>query len=361
MSARCERRAVHVGVLLRGLDQGRDPGDRVGDLAEQQLGLHGVGEPPQRSLEQLRRAGRRAPARGSPCRCPPPTKTGASVQRVGHAVVLEPLAHLVLAASDSSSGLSSGGSAARWTASSCTSTRVSSSRWSISSCASIASLCRIAGDPVAQRGVGADGCGRRVVQLVGEPGRQGAEGEQLLALPDDLLGVAHPEEEALEQVDRHREPLADRFAEVGRRQHEHLGLGDRARGGRVGHRLRACDVALHGAGVDAALVGAGDLDLVRADPSAQRDRAVQQQHEDSSAGSPSTSTMSPAGTLATQPRAASQLELLVGQGLEEEERAQLVGGDPAVGGARAQVMRSPGSGGRASRPWRPRRRPRRPA
>ena len=135
------------------------------------------------------------------------------------------------------------------------------------------------GEPVAQRGVGADRGGCRVVQLVGQPRRQRAEGQQLLALADDLLRVAHPEEQSLEQVDRHREPGAYGGSEVLGADQQQPGVADDAHRRRVVLGRDVVEVALHGAGVDAELVGAHRLDVVRPDPPAHRDRAGQQHHD----------------------------------------------------------------------------------
>ena len=54
MSVRSKRRAVHVGVLLGGAEERGDAGDRVGDLAHQQLGLQRVGEPVHGTVEHVR-------------------------------------------------------------------------------------------------------------------------------------------------------------------------------------------------------------------------------------------------------------------------------------------------------------------
>jgi hypothetical protein len=45
---------------------------------------------------------------------------------------------------------------------------------------------------------------RRVVELVGEPGRQRAERDQLVALPGLLLGVAQAQVDAVQQMGGHR-------------------------------------------------------------------------------------------------------------------------------------------------------------
>ena len=236
--------------------------------------------------------------------------------------------------SDSCIGVSSGASATASTASSWTSTSSSSSRGSISSCASIASLCRIAGEPVAQRGVGADRGRRRVVQLVGEARGERAEGQQLLALADDLLGVAHAEEQALEQVDGHREPVAHGVAEVLAADHEQPRVADAPHRGGVGLRSRR-----------------------RPGSSASRRRRPRRwsvRTVSTSSGPtrrliamvPDSSTIDQLGRLAlVEDRGAGRhlgdpaalgepAQLLVGERLEQEQRAQLVVGQPLGRSAR---------------------------
>ena len=183
-----------------------DPGHGVGDLAEQQLGLQRVGQPADAALQQIRRGDRAATSSRNSVVVPAATKIGASSQAPLIAVLLEPVA-----SSSSRSRLLDGRQLGRG--------RDALDRFlldvdeqleqlgrSSSSCASIASLCRMPATRSRSAAVGPDGCGRRVVQLVRQPGGQRAEREQLLALPDDLLRVAHAEEQALEQVDGHGEP-----------------------------------------------------------------------------------------------------------------------------------------------------------
>ena len=69
----------------------------------------------------------------------------------------------------------------------------------------------------------------------------------------------------------------------------------------------------------------------------------------SSAGSPSSSDGVAGRALdATQPRSASQRQLLVVERLEQEQLAQLVGGQAYVGRRRSvRLMAPPGSGARA--------------
>ena len=61
----------------------------------------------------------------------------------------------------------------------------------------------------------------RVVDLVGEPGRQRAEGDQRLLLPRHRLDVAGGEEQALDQVRPEREPVARPGTQRGRRDAQH--------------------------------------------------------------------------------------------------------------------------------------------
>ena len=134
-------------------------------------------------------------------------------------------------------------------------------------------------DAVAQ-GVGrASGRRGRVVELVGEPGGELAEGEQPLPLADHGVGVAQADEHALQQVHRHRVPLAERGHELLRPQGEERRVAGRADGGAVGLVDLVAEVELHRAGVDPALVGADDLDLVAADESAHHQRAAEQHVE----------------------------------------------------------------------------------
>ncbi len=86
-----------------------------------------------------------------------------------------------------------------------------------------AELAAYRGEAFPQCGGGAHGGGSRVVELVGEPGGRRSERQQPLPLTDRLLGVLEPEEQALQQVDGHREPAAHDLRERVRRQHEEPG------------------------------------------------------------------------------------------------------------------------------------------
>ena len=99
------------------------------------------------------------------------------------------------------------------------------------------------------------------------------------------------EEQALEQVHRHREPLAHQLRRSRRRRARRTATAVSARiDCVVGLRHPVAEVGLPRAGVDAALVGAADLDVVAADPARQRDRALEQHVEAASPGSPSRKT-----------------------------------------------------------------------
>ena len=229
------RRPVHLRVLLGRADQRGDPGGGVVDLAHQQLGLHRVGEP----------------AHAPPSRClgrPPardlvqPADVRARRRRTSAASSQPPVTPCSSSQSPSSSSRSAasiGGQRraprrpARRPPPAARPASCSAARSSLPA-ASIASLCRMPGDPVAQRGGGPDGRRGRVVQLVGQPGGQRAEREQPLALADrSRCAVAHAEEQALEQVHRHREPLAHRSRRTRRPAARRTSaVGDRAHGAR---------------------------------------------------------------------------------------------------------------------------------
>ena len=106
-----------------------------------------------------------------------------------------------------------------------------------------------AGEPVAQRRGGPRRGGRGVVQLVGQAGRQLAQGEQPLPLADQLGGVALPDEQPLEQVDGHRVPLPEDRGEGPGGQREEPAVGDRADRRRVPLLEPVAEVELHRAGV----------------------------------------------------------------------------------------------------------------
>ena len=158
------------------------------DLVHQQLGLDGVGQPADGALEQSPSAHASATRSSQSTSSPAATNDRRELPAAGDAVVVEPVAELVLAVGGLHRRSASGALATRSTASSCSSTSVSQQRrGSISPVGDHRQLVPHAGDPVAQRGGGPDRGRGRVVQLVGEPGRQRAEREQPLPLADDLL------------------------------------------------------------------------------------------------------------------------------------------------------------------------------
>ena len=179
-------------------------------------------------------------------------------------------------------------------------------------------------DPLAQRHRRPDGGRGRVVELVGQAGRERAEREQPLALADRLAGPLAAEPEPLEQVRRHREPLGHDLREAGRAEHEELrrlGHPDRVL---VHLRDPVAQVGGVGAGVDAALAGPADLDVVRADPP-RGDQGALDEHVEAVGR----------GALGEQhagldplhvPLLAQPPELLLGQLLEQEQRPELVRG-----------------------------------
>jgi hypothetical protein len=73
-------------------------------------------------------------------------------------------------------------------------------------------------DPGPQLPGGPDRGRCRVVELVREVRRQGAELGQMLALAHGRLGGPDAEVQPVEQVHRHRQLCTDELAEVGRRQ-----------------------------------------------------------------------------------------------------------------------------------------------
>ena len=81
---------------------------------------------------------------------------------------------------------------------------------------------------------GADRRGRRVVELVGEAGRERAEGDQGVALADGRLDGAGGGREPADQVHSEREPLLHQLAERRRRHPQQAADVDTATGGEVG-------------------------------------------------------------------------------------------------------------------------------
>jgi hypothetical protein len=110
----------------------------------------------------------------------------------------------------------------------------------------------------------------RIVQLVSQPGRKRAEGEQPFPLSDGLLHVLDAEEQPFEHVQRHGEPLAHHRCELLRVQDEEPRGYDGAHRVVVNLRHPVTEIGLPGAGVDADLVGAVRLYVVTANEPRKR-------------------------------------------------------------------------------------------
>ncbi len=314
------RGPVHLRVLLGRADQGGDPVGGVLDLVHQQFGLDGVVQPPHRALERRgvdRRLDVIEPGHVEPGR----HEGRRELPAVGHAVILEPVADGVLPVR----GLE----------------RLEHRRLRhplgylflqpdhglqavpvVLRRGDHAQLVPHPGDALAQRGRGTDRGRGRVVQLMGQPGRQRAEREQPLALADRRLGVLLAEEQPLKQVHRHREPGVHQLGEDAGVQHEELR--------RLGHphrvvvdlRHRVAEVGLEGTRVHAALRRPADLHVVGAHPARQDQAALQQCVEAGGGGA-----LGVDRTRLDQldvPSLAEPGELVVGELLEKEKGAQLV-------------------------------------
>ena len=144
-------------------------------------------------------------------------------------VVLEPVAELVLAVAGLQRRSASGAFATRSTASSCSSTSACSAPASMLAVGQQRELVPHAGDPLAQRGGGPDGRRGRVVQLVGQARRSARRAPAAApAAPTRPARFAHAEEQALEQVHRHREPARITGANSAAGSAKNALVGDRA-------------------------------------------------------------------------------------------------------------------------------------
>ena len=157
---------------------------------------------------------------------------------------------------------------------------------------------------VARVGHRVDGAHRgrgRVVQLVGQAGRQGAEGDQRLALTDGRLDGSGGPEHAPDQVHRKGQPLLHQAAQLLRRHAQQPpGVDDPA-----GRQIDAVLVPrLEPARPAAGHVHPPDRRLLAADRAEQVDGAVEE-HPQLSAGAPSWNTSSPGATLTSSPTATS--------------------------------------------------------
>ena len=232
-----ERAAVHLAVLLGRADEGRDPPGGLGDLLQQALGLAGDGDEPDGVGQRPGRDGGGDPLQpagvdpgGDQRRCQVPGAVDAVVRPASRPA--RPRGRRPPA-----------GTAAPGRRGRCTAWRTRST--SSASCPPSrrprpARPARPRGrrSALGQGGGGPGGGGRRVVELVGEAGGDGAEGDQALAGADRLLG-AHPlDGEPLQHVGGHREPLPHRPAEVVGGQHPEAAVGDGAQAGAVRARDR---------------------------------------------------------------------------------------------------------------------------
>lgn len=114
---------------------------------------------------------------------------------------------------------------------------------------------------------------------MGQPGRQLAQGQQPLALPDQGVGAGNADEHALQQVDRHRVPPVEHLTELAAGQRENPAIAQRPHRRRVGLVDLITEVELGGTEVDPTLVGARYLDLLPGDQPGHSYRPRQQHVE----------------------------------------------------------------------------------
>ena len=196
------------------------------------------------------------------------------------------------------------------------------------------------GDALAQRAGRPYRGPRRVVELVRETGRQRAERDQLVALSGLLLGVAQAEVEAVKQVRGHRELVVHECAEVigvhdeearrpggAQRVHVLLRVGQLPVGLlRVGLlRVGRGDERAHGAGVDATLCCGGEQDVVVAAAAELLQLAVEEDVEAGCGRALAEDLRWPVEGFHVA-AGGDPVELIVGERLEQEQRAQFVWG-----------------------------------
>ena len=202
------RGPVQLGVLLGRADQGGDPVGRVLDLVDQQLGLDRVvSASAARWAARSRRTAAVTLASQAVSR-PACDERRGELPAAGDALVVQPVGELVLGVRR----LHRAQRRAPWPPArrprSCSSTSgLQRVRVEYGPAAISRSLCRIPATRSRSAEVARTAADGRVVQLVGQPGRQRAERQQPLPLADHQLGVAVPEEQALQQVHGHREPV----------------------------------------------------------------------------------------------------------------------------------------------------------
>jgi hypothetical protein len=179
--------------------------------------------------------------------------------------------------------------------------------------------------PAAQLLGGPHRGGRRVVQLVGEVGRQVPELHQVLALAHRRLGGPHALVQPVQQVHRHRALLGDQGGEVlGGQPQEPAGPGG-AQGGLVVLRV-AGRVGPGRAGVGAAVRRLVDQHVlavgVLGQPQAAVEQHVQRVGRVALGEDDGVAVEHPDLGVVGDP-----LQVLVAQRLEQEQRAQLVQAD----------------------------------
>lgn len=205
--------------------------------------------------------------------------------------------------------------------------------------------------PVPQRRRRTDRRGGRVVQLVCQTGRQRPQRQQPLPLVDDLLAALLTEEQSLEHVDRHGEPLSNQVSEPLGVEHEEPGRTRHVHARHVLLRGAVPEVRLPRTRVDAPRRRAVHLDLLAAGHLGQHQFPVEEHVEARGVvalrehGTGLDHLHVPVGT--------QLLELLVVERLEEEQRLQFLGAavefghDDPASGTRAVVRVGRDSGGRA--------------
>jgi hypothetical protein len=160
-------------------------------------------------------------------------------------------------------------------------------------------------------------------QLVGEARGDRAERGEPLPLVHHAPRVRHPEEDALQQVRAHREPLADGLGELAGREPEHPRRAGRPQRVLVALLDLVAQVRLHGAAVGAGPVRPADLHGVAPDVLGHHHLAVQQ-HVQELGGVSLRADHAVRRVLLHRPVLRQPGELLLVEVLEEEQPPQLL-------------------------------------
>jgi hypothetical protein len=162
---------------------------------------------------------------------------------------------------------------------------------------------------------------------VGEARRDRTQRHQALVPVHDVARRPALDRGSAQKMGRHREPLADRVAEVDRRQLEELAVGHRPRRARV-HLGRPLLVLVEEggerSGVGTPVVGPEQLDLAALHPARHGERA-RQQHQEAGRGQALGVDDRPRVVGHETAPLGQPRRLLVGQPIEEEQRAQVFG------------------------------------